>query len=361
MINNNGNKHSSDILIGGDLTELIGVYENIGLYNMDDSVPNKEEQDGSHTYIYTVNTYMLFTIEVLPDFSHGSKPVSFAGDIVKFDKNYFNFADILYDYSQETRYIINFKKEGYFEVKYSVEGYDRVIKFNCDNSSYAWNKYKKDISYLFPLIKNIVLDDITSIRYEVDNSSLGPNFFRNIYYSMASNDLKNAYDFLSTKIWYTNFINVFKPGSSTETITYCFKENPSQSISINSNAISKNSRNYFVEKKFYEPVEYYEHRYAFNEYGNEIKAVVISNINKEYKITNFYDIEFVEWPVEEKYENIEARFTISGYLSKEILIYSPNRFSYNGKIYKIVSYEDFSAIFNWYNDNVNTNLLYMNK
>ena len=83
-------------------------------------------------------------------------------------------------------------------------------------------------------------------------------------------------------------------------------------------------------------------------YGNEINAVAISNSAWEYKITNFYDIEFVELLNDEEYENLEAVFTILGYPSTEILIYSRDTFSYNGKMYKIVSNENFSEVINYY-------------
>ena len=143
----NDNGPSSPGLIGGEETKLIGVYENIGLLNMNDTVPSEEYPAGSRSYIYTVNTYMSFTIDVLPNFSYGSRPMILCGDIAKFEKDYFNFASISYDNSQEeTRYIINFKKEGYFEVKYSVGEYVRVLKFKCDNSSTEWVSYSHSIN-----------------------------------------------------------------------------------------------------------------------------------------------------------------------------------------------------------------------
>ena len=71
-------------------------------------------------------------------------------------------------------------------------------------------------------------------------------------------------------------------------------------------------------------------------------------VEKIYKIKNFYDIEFIELLNDEEYENLEAVFTISGYPSTEILIYSRDTFSYNSKMYKIVSNENFSEVINYY-------------
>lgn len=349
LLNNDGDNPSTPGLVGGTPTKLVGIYESIGLQNMNDTIPSEEYPVGSHSYIYTVNTYMSFTIEVFPDFNFGSTPMILCGDIAKFEKDYFEFASISYDYSQEyVKYIINFKKEGYFEIKYTAEGYDRVIKFKCDNSSSEWTKYQKDLSYFYPWINNVSVDDISSIRYEISNRSLGPNHFRNVYYSLSSNDINNAYKFLSNKLWCSNSDLIIEGGTSEKTMTYYFKDGTSQSISTTNKVISFVSSNYLVENEFIEPNENHEHRFAFNRYGNEINAVATSNSTWKYKIKNFYDIEFIELLNDEEYENLEAVFTISGYPSTEILIYSRDTFSYNSKMYKIVSNENFSEVINYY-------------
>ena len=349
LLNNDGDNSSISGLVGGTPTKLVGIYENIGLQNMNDVVPSEEYPVGSHSYIYTVNTYMSFTIEVFPDFNFGSTPMFLCGDIAEFEKDYFEFASISYDYSQEyVKYIINFKKEGYFEIKYTAEGYDRVIKFKCDNSSSEWTKYQKDMSYFYPWINNVSVDDISSIRYEISNGSLGPNHFRNIYYSLSNNDINNAYKFLSNKLWCSNSDLIIEGGTSEKTMTYYFKDGTSQSISTTNKVISFVSSNYLVENEFIEPNENHEHRFAFNRYGNEINAVATSNSTWKYKIKNFYDIEFIELLNDEVYENLVAVFTISGYPSTEILIYSRDTFSYNSKMYKIVSNENFSEVINYY-------------
>ena len=341
----NDNGSSSPGLIGGEETKLTGVYENIGLLNMNDTVPNEEYPVGSHSYIYTVNTYMSFTIEVLPNFSYGSRPIALCGDIAEFEKNYFDFANISYDNSrEETRYLINFKKEGYFEVKYSIGEYVRVLKFKCDNSSTDWDSYKKNISYFYPWINGVSVTDISSIRYEVSNPSLGPNFFRNIYYSLSNNDINNAYKFLSNKLWYSNSNLIIDGGTNVKTMTYYLKDGTSQSISTTNKVISFSVSHYLVENEFIEPNECQEHRFAFNFFGSEINAVARSNSKWEYKVDNFYNIEFVEWPLEIEYDSSEVIFSIN----EDILIYSFNRFSYKGKMYKIVSNENFTEIFNYY-------------
>ena len=349
LLNNDGDNPSISGLVGGTPTKLVGIYENIGLQNMNDVVPSEEYPVGSHSYIYTVNTYMSFTIEVFPDFNFGSTPMFLCGDIAEFDKDYFDFANISYDYSQEyVRYIINFEKEGYFEIKYTAVGYDRVIKFKCDNSSSEWTKYQKDMSYFYPWVNNVSVDDISSIRYEISNTSLGPNHFRNIYYSLSNNDINYAYKFLSNKLWCSNSDLIIEGGTSEKTMTYYFKDGTSQSISTTNKGISFTSSNYLVENEFIEPKESYEHRFAYNRYGNEINAVAISNSTWEYKIANFYDIEFIELLNDEEYENLEAVFTISGYPSTDILIYNRDIFYCNDKMYKIVSNENFSEVINYY-------------
>lgn len=229
----------NDSTIGETATKLTGVYENIGLLNMDDAVPMEESSSDSNSYIYSVNTHMSFTIEVLPCFSYGSRPIIFVGDIVSFNNSYSSFSNIYYDYTQDkTKYVINFKKEGVFLVEYTVQGYTRVIKFKCDNNLSEWDKYQKDISYFYPWIKDTYLDDITSLRYETSNSSLGPDCFRTIYLSRAKSDLYSAYDFLSNSLWYANSNEIIGDGFSTNTMTYNFIDGTSQSITLTNKSIS---------------------------------------------------------------------------------------------------------------------------
>ena len=58
-----------------------------------------------------------------------------------------------------------------------------------------------------------------------------------------------------------------------------------------------------------------------------------------------YNLEFVEWPNEEAYdETLEATYEITGYIA-DIEVFASNRFSYNSKMYKVVSAQDFSNLF----------------
>ena len=187
--------------------------------------------------------------------------------------------------------------------------------------------------------------NIQSLRYEYSNSSLGPDYFRNIYYSSGETDIDVAYHFLESNIYKTNK-DFAIPGVGTSVLEYNFDNIPSKRISITGNSLNTavSGKKYLIEKIFAEPIQYTEHRYMVNRYGNNIEAVKKSTLSR-YPISYLYNLEFVDWPNEEAYdETLEAPYEITGYIA-DIEVFSSNRFSYNSKMYKVVSAQDFSNLF----------------
>ncbi len=323
------------------------VYSSIGLLNMATTVPIiVDESNKSKEYL--VNTFLSFTISMHQEISEGEK-ADYLGNIVRFESQ--DFAQIHYNYnSNETNYIINFKKEGTFELFYHIEDYRQSVKFVCDDNSKKWDSYKMNMSNLYPWIEDISKENLTGFRYEESNSSIGPHYFRNIYYTEGKNDIEEAYSFLNNTVILSNSNQVLATGAGLQTITYYFRNYPSQSIEIYNNYYLyidtfSTDLSFMVNKKIAVPMEYNDHRFGFNTYGSNIIAVNLKD-NTMSPISYFYDLEFIEWPTDISYENSEPLFTIEGYPSEQIYIYGVDRFSYLGKMYQIVSSQKFTDLFN---------------
>ena len=97
----------------------------------------------------------------------------------------------------------------------------------------------------------------------------------------------------------------------------------------------------FIVKDIYSlPENPFESRYGFSRYESSIHAVNISD-SSSTPIDYLYDLEFVQWPSEENYdENSPAIYQIEGYIGESIEVYSSARFQY-----QIRSTKNFSNLF----------------
>lgn len=330
---------------GGGEPIITGVDAYVAISNSTDLVSTYKDPDTKEIYYYT-NTFLDFDIGVYP-LHRGSKDVVFTGDHATFNHDY-SFSNSYYvgnQYGEEPRYRIEFKKEGEYTLNYSFNSYTNHLNFIIDNSNSAWNNYKSTLKNVCPWINEVTKSNIQSLRYEYSNSSLGPDYFRNIYYSSGETDIDVAYDFLENNIYKTNK-DLHVSGASTSVLEYNFNNIPSKSISITGKSLNTavSGTRYLIEKIFAEPLQYTEHRYMINQYGNNIEAVKKSNLSR-YPISYLYNLEFVEWPNEEIYdETLEAPYEITGYIA-DIEVFTSNRFSYNSKMFKVVSAQDFLNLF----------------
>lgn len=335
----------SDNNPGGGEAIITGVDAYVAITNSTDLVSTYKDPDTKETYYYT-NTFLDFDIGIYP-LHRGSKDVVFTGDHATFNHDY-SFSNSYYvgnQYGEEPRYRIEFKKEGTYTLNYSFNSYTNHLNFIIDNSNSAWNNYKSTLKNVCPWINEVTKSNIQSLRYEYSNSSLGPDYFRNIYYSSGETDIDAAYDFLENNIYKTNK-DLQVSGAGTSVLEYNFNNMPSKSISITGKSLNTavSGTRYLIEKTFAEPLQYTEHRYMVNQYGNNIEAVKKSTLSR-YPISYLYNLEFVEWPDEETYdETLEAPYEITGYIA-DIEVFASNRFSYNSKMYKVVSAQDFSNLF----------------
>ncbi len=342
-LNKSDNNHGG--LPGGGKAIITGVDAYVAISNSAELVSTYKDQDTKEIYYY-VNTFLDFEIGIYP-LHIGSKDVVFTGDhaIFNHDHSFSNSYYVGNQYGEKPRYRIEFKKEGTYTLNYSFDSYKNHLNFIIDNSNSTWNNYKATLKDVCPWINEVTKSNIQSLRYEYSNSSLGPDYFRNIYYSSGETDIDVAYDFLENNIYKTNKdLNV--SGAGTSVLEYNFNNIPSKSISITGKSLNTavSGTRYLIEKIFAEPLQYTEHRYMINQYGNNIEAVKKPTLSR-YPISYLYNLEFVEWPNEETYdETLEATYEITGYIA-DIEVFTSNRFSYNSKMYKVVSAQDFSNLF----------------
>lgn len=330
---------------GGGEAIITGVDAYVAITNSTDLVSTYRDPDTKEIYYYT-NTFLDFDIGIYP-LHTGSKDVVFTGDHAIFNHDY-SFSNSHYvgnQYGEEPRYRIEFKKEGTYTLNYSFNSYISHLNFIIDNSNSTWNNYKSTLKNVCPWINEVTKSNIQSLRYEYSNGSLGPDYFRNVYYSSGETDIDVAYDFLENNIYKTNK-DLHVSGAGTSVLEYNFNNIPSKSISITGKSLNTavSGTRYLIEKIFAEPLQYTEHRYMLNQYGNNIEAVKKPTLSR-YPISYLYNLEFVEWPNEEAYdETLEAPYEITGYIA-DIEVFTSNRFSYNSKMYKVVSAQDFSNLF----------------
>lgn len=335
----------SDNNPGGGEAIITGVDAYVAISNSTKLVSTYKDPDTEEIYYY-VNTFLDFEIGIYP-LHVGSKDVVFCGNNAIFNHDY-SFSNSYYagnQYDERPRYRIEFKKEGTYTLNYSFSSHKNHLNFIIDNSNSVWNNYKATLKDVCPWINEVTKSNIQSLRYEYSNNSLGPEYFRNIYYSSGETDIDVAYHFLKNNIYKTNK-DLQVPGEGTSVLEYNFNNIPSKSISITGKSLNTavSGTRYLIEKIFAEPLQYTEHRYMLNQYGNNIEAVKKSTLSR-YPISYLYNLEFVEWPNEEAYdETLEAPYEITGYIA-DIEVFASNRFSYNSKMYKVVSAQDFSNLF----------------
>ena len=337
--------NKSDNNPGGGEAIITGVDAYVAISNSDELVSTYKDPDTKEIYYY-VNTFLDFEIGIYP-FHVGSKDVVFTGDGAIFNHDY-SFSNSCYvgnQYGEKPTYRIEFKKEGTYTLIYSFDSYKNHLNFIIDNSNSVWNNYKATLKDVYPWINEVTKSNIQSLRYEYSNKSLGPDYFRNIYYSSGETDIAAAYHFLESNIYKTNK-DLQVPGVGTNVLEYNFNNIPIKTISITGKSLNTDvsGTRYLIEKIFAEPIQYTEHRYMVNLYGNNIEAVKKSTLSR-YPISYLYNLEFVEWPNEEAYDKtLEGPYEITGYIA-DIDVFSSNRFSYNNKMYKVVSDQDFSNLF----------------
>ena len=302
---------------------------------------------------YTVTTFLDFEVTVFKVIDGKVAPYSidtaFDGDVVTFSKDYQSYslyysAGTFDPHYSDAKYVLSFtSKVNDVTVEYRVGEWCNRLHFHIDDNSEDYASERLPLSHLYPWVDNVALSDIVSIRYSTYNGSLGPSFFREIYDSDTAIDIERAYAFFDAVLYRTNK-EVQIPGSPTQRMEYILSNGQSYAIGLSGDGFSTREANYLVKKTFNAP-SHYQKRYAFTPYGDSIKVVKLDD-SSELPIAFLYDLEFLPWPEDEAYdETLEPTYMVSGYAGEEIEVYGPKRFSYQGKMYQIVSEQDFTLLF----------------
>lgn len=309
-------------------------------------------------YVNTLKQYKL-TINLI---SSGSKNAYFTGDKIGFDDYYGNsemndgvyytkYAEFYYVSGENDKpiYNVRFSRLGTYDLNFSYNGIKSKIKIICDNESDKYDKYRNDLSEVFPWMKDLKLNDIKKIRLENGYNGIAPGSFNEIFYSSNKDDIINCFNYILSKIMIVETNEYQVDGGGYESITF-YDELNSYDLKIASGFIYGDDCVYHIEKipgstKINNP---YVNAYSFVTYGEDNCDVYkVEKENEVAKTIDYLDeLEFTERG-NEIAENTEPKFFIDDCLKvkSRLYIYEANRFKYLDKFYKIIGNINFSNLF----------------
>lgn len=319
------------------------------------------EYNENNELIYYVNTLKQYKLAINP-ISSGSKNAYFIGDKIAFydcygtcENNggvyYTKYAAFYYASGDNDKpiYNVRFSRLGTYDLNFSYNGIKSKIKIVCDNESEKYDKYRYDISKVFPWMKDLKLNDIKKVRYENSHNGIAPGSFNEIFYTNNKDDIIKCFNYILSKVMLVE-TNVYQvDGGWHNNITFYDVLN-SYNLGISNGYIYVNDCVYHIEKipgstKVNNP---YMNAYSFVTYGkDDCDIYKFGKENEVVKVINYFDkIEFIEWG-NESMENIEPKFYIDDSLkvNSTLYIYEANRFKYLDKFYEIIGDYDFSSLF----------------
>ena len=319
------------------------------------------EYDEKNELIYYVNTLKQYKLAINP-VSNKSKNAYFIGDKIAFDdcygtcKNdngvyYTKYADFYYISGENEKpiYNVRFRRRGTYDLNFSYNGIKSKIKIVCDNESDKYDKYRHDISEVFPWMKDLKLNAIKKVRFENGHNGITPGSFNKIFYSNNKDDIINCFNYILSKIMLAETNEYQVDGGGYESITF-YDELNSYDLKISNRFIYGDDCTYEIEKipGSTKINNQYVNAYSFVTYGEDNCDVYkVEKENEVAKTIDYLDeLEFTEWG-NEMVENTEPKFFIDdGLKVKSILyIYEANRFKYLDKFYKVIGDLNFSSLF----------------
>lgn len=319
------------------------------------------EYNEKNELIYYVNTLKQYKLAI-NSVSNKSKNAYFTGDKIAFDDcygacenddgvYYTKYAAFYYASGENEKpvYKVCFSRRGTYDLNFSYNGIKSKIKIVCDNESNKYDKYRYDISKVFPWMKDLKLNDIKKVRFENGHNGIAPGSFNEIFYSNNKDDIINCFNYILSKIMLVETNEYQVDGGGCESITF-YDELNSYDLKIASGFIYGDDCVYHIEKipgstKINNP---YVNAYSFVTYGEDNCDVY--KVEKENEVTKTIDyldeLEFTERG-NEIAENTEPKFFIDDCLEvkSRLYIYETNRFKYLDKFYKIIGDINFSNLF----------------
>lgn len=341
--------------------KIIQIDSNLTLLNEGKEFECPFEYNEKNELIYYVNTLKQYKLAINL-VSNKSKNAYFTGDKIGFDDcygtcengdgvYYTKYAEFYYisGENEQPVYKVCFSRRGAYDLNFSYNGIKSKIKIVCDNESDKYDKYRYDISKVFPWMKDLKLNDIKKVRFENGYNGISPGSFNEICYTNNKKDLINCNNYLLSKAMIVETEENVPPGGWHENITF-YDELNFYNLKIVNGFIYGDDCVYHIEKipgstKINNP---YVNAYSFVTYGEDNCDVYKAEKENEVAKTIDYldELEFTERG-NEIAENTEPEFFIDDCLNvkSRLYIYEANRFKYLDKFYKIIGDINFSNLF----------------
>lgn len=318
-----------------------GLYASLKILG-EETTPIHWENEEKET-CYLASSFLDLELEFTFVAPEGNE-TSFQGDCVKFSGKSID-AFYFYNEKQTPLYRLSFPRyTGNYRLDYSFEDYSGHLNFVVDDDSDNWKKYRTNVKEVVPWAKTLEKSKVTSLRFEFENASLGPSYFRRIDYVSETKEIDLAHAYLDSTLYWTNKADLVAPGTGNTYLTYLLSDSTSQTLGFSGRYFTFDGQDYLIKNAYSSPKNPFETRYGFNYIGNNIHVVKISD-SSSMPIDYLYDLEFVKWPNEESYdENSPAIYQIEGY-GESIEVYSSTRFQYQNRMYQIRSMKNFSSLF----------------
>lgn len=341
--------------------KIIQIDSNLTLLNEGKEFECPFEYNEKNELIYYVNTLKQYKLAINP-VSNKSKNAYFIGDKIAFDDcygtcengdgvYYTKYAVFYYASGENEKpvYKVCFSRRGTYDLNFSYNGIKSKIKIICDNKSDKYDKYRYDISKVFPWMKDLKLNDIKKVRFETGYNGISPGSFNEIYYTNNKKDLINCNNYLLSKVMIVETEKNVPPGGRHENITF-YDELNSYDLKIVNGFIYGDECLYHIEKipgstKINNP---YVNAYSFVTYGkDDCNIYKVGKETEVVKVKNYLDkIEFSERG-NEPMDNNEPKFYIDDWskVNSTLYIYEANRFKYFDKFYKVIGDLNFASLY----------------
>ena len=307
---------------------------------------------------YLANTFDEFALTMNAVLADGTSVSLNGWDRATFERN--NFSNPSY-YGNLDFYVVHFWGSGESVIDFSFEltvresdrkgrpiyvrkKFDSALKVDIDDENAVWDCLKKEASELFPWSDGLNKDDLERVRYESGAVGATPGSFRYIFYSEQAADKEAAMELLDATFIETASIIGTVYGGVYHEYSFAFK-GEEHTIRVNNGYVSIEDKLFrvsgFKNEGFGSSLDA---RLGFTVYQGTSNAHSFENEDVSLVVDCLKDLEFVEWPNEESYSSIAPSFYIDD-LSKRLEIYEARRFSYDGKMYRILGEADFSSLF----------------
>lgn len=230
-------------------------------------------------------------------------------------------------------------------------GFEMKFNYIIDNDNSCWDYLKNEMQDVVTWMKPLNEYNVTKVCYEDKPGTIAPGSIYSIYYSDDKTIISDFLKIKNNKVFetrshlpvpgegekyyrfYTNDevyeLHGFFPCFYYSGDNYCFERD------VNVSFIKKLGEEYL----------------KLVLYSDYIEVQKYDNPHKRFFIDFLKNIEFIEWPSEEKYEEVNPIYISEDVRATAISmnIYSSTRFSmvdeYGEKMYKVTSEINFSSIF----------------